>query len=128
MFALYISVSVKGLLLAKMRHLPTISTDPVLHQSLVLSEALWEKSGLLQAHKRNAHFCNSKQQQPQKKHVNVWQMWMKIFSDIKQNIYLGPGGGTLPAFRSSIIFSMSLGVRSSWKYTSTRYFSTICNY
>lgn len=30
-------------------------------------------------------------------------------------MYLGPGGGTLPALSSSIISSMSLGVRSSWK-------------
>lgn len=30
-------------------------------------------------------------------------------------LYLGPGGGTLPAFSSSIISSMSFGVRSSWK-------------
>lgn len=28
--------------------------------------------------------------------------------------YLGPGGGTLPALSSSIIFSISFGVRSSW--------------
>lgn len=37
---------------------------------------------------------------------NTTSSWLK---------YLGPGGGTLPALSSSIISSMSLGVRSSWK-------------
>lgn len=31
------------------------------------------------------------------------------------HMYLGPGAGTLPALSSSIMSSMSLGVRSSWK-------------
>lgn len=37
---------------------------------------------------------------------NTTSSWLK---------YLGPGGGTLPALSSSIISSMSLGVRSSWE-------------
>lgn len=35
-------------------------------------------------------------------------------------LYLGPGGGTLPAFSSSMISSMSFGVRSSWKQEDSR--------
>lgn len=33
-------------------------------------------------------------------------------------MYLGPGGGTLPALSSSIMSSTSFGVRSSWKQQS----------
>lgn len=35
-------------------------------------------------------------------------------------MYLGPGGGTLPALSSSIISSMSLGERSSCKQDERR--------
>lgn len=35
-------------------------------------------------------------------------------------MYLGPGGGTLPALSSSIMSSMSFGKRSSWKQEESR--------
>lgn len=56
--------------------------------------------------KRQTNFLH----QPEKyRLINSWRYCM----------YLGPGGGTLPALSSSIMLSMSLGKRSSWKQEET---------
>lgn len=62
--------------------------------------------------KQNVVQCTYKSGFPQVSKINQKKCnWFLVVS----SMYLGPGGGTLPALSSSIISSMSLGVRSSWE-------------